>query len=202
MADPPARAEHVVVVFWTACADSVNEKDTPTLFKLAKEGTTFANNHCVFVSSTEVNGTALAQAATHAQPASWQLRISPRNRSAQAFSTESEEASRKRTSCRTALHRLATVAEIVRRGGGGPHCRSKPVRDWRTEARGAGATMAGVLYQASAAASLKTQLVNARGEFPKTPTPRPRPIARRCLDHKALVENMWPTACRGFRCFG
>src|SRR5712672_1676284 len=61
MADSSARAEHVVVVVWDGLRpDSVNEQDTPTLFTLAKEGTIFAQNHCVYISSTEVNGTAIA----------------------------------------------------------------------------------------------------------------------------------------------
>src|SRR5260221_13199252 len=61
MADSPARAEQVVVVVWDGLRpDSVNEQDTPTLFTLAKEGTIFAQNHCVYISSTEVNGTAIA----------------------------------------------------------------------------------------------------------------------------------------------
>src|SRR5437868_5573979 len=60
-AEPPPKVEHVVVVIWDGLRpDSVNGQDTPTLSKLAKEGTTFANHHCVFISSTEVNGTALA----------------------------------------------------------------------------------------------------------------------------------------------
>src|SRR5579872_3884899 len=55
------RVEHVVVVIWDGLRpDSVNERDTPTLFKLAAEGTSFTNHHCVYPSSTEVNGATLS----------------------------------------------------------------------------------------------------------------------------------------------
>jgi arylsulfatase A-like enzyme len=55
------RAEHVVVVVWDGMRpDFVNEGNTPTLFKLAQEGVTFTRHHPVYVSSTEVNGAALA----------------------------------------------------------------------------------------------------------------------------------------------
>jgi arylsulfatase A-like enzyme len=59
---PMAHAsEHVVVVVWDGLRpDSVTEADTPTLAKLAKSGVFFANHHAVFLSSTVVNGTALA----------------------------------------------------------------------------------------------------------------------------------------------
>ncbi len=40
--------------------DSVTEADMPNLWKLSREGTFFANHHPVWVSTTEVNGTALA----------------------------------------------------------------------------------------------------------------------------------------------
>ena len=55
------RAEHVVVVVWDGLRpDSITEEGTPTLFKLARDGVFFARHHCVFPSSTEVNGTAIA----------------------------------------------------------------------------------------------------------------------------------------------
>lgn len=57
----PAPTEHVIVMVWDGLRpDSVTEQDTPTLFRLSKEGTFFAHHHPVYLSSTEVNGTALA----------------------------------------------------------------------------------------------------------------------------------------------
>src|SRR5262245_37183475 len=58
------KAEHVVVVVWDGMRpDFVTEQDTPTLHRLAREGVFFRNHHPVFLSATEVNGTALATGA-------------------------------------------------------------------------------------------------------------------------------------------
>src|SRR5207244_4057524 len=57
-------AKHVVVVVWDGMRpDFVSETNTPALHELASRGVFFQNNHCVYVSSTEVNGTALATGA-------------------------------------------------------------------------------------------------------------------------------------------
>lgn len=63
---PPAgqaagKAEHVVVVVWDGMRpDFVTERLTPTLYRLARSGVFFTNNHSAYLSSTEVNGTQLA----------------------------------------------------------------------------------------------------------------------------------------------
>src|SRR5215510_1545794 len=55
------QADHVIVVVWDGMRpDFVTPQYTPTLYELARRGTFFARNHCVYVSTTEVNGTALA----------------------------------------------------------------------------------------------------------------------------------------------
>lgn len=55
------KAQHVVVVVWDGMRpDFVSESNTPTLYKLAHDGVWFENHHPVFVSATEVNGTAIA----------------------------------------------------------------------------------------------------------------------------------------------
>src|SRR3954462_9131468 len=55
------KAEHVVLVVWDGMRpDFVSAQYTPTLYDLAQRGTFFANHHAVYVSSTEVNGTAMA----------------------------------------------------------------------------------------------------------------------------------------------
>ena len=64
-ADPAApsggAARHVVVMVWDGMRpDFVTEKNAPALFQLAREGVTFRNHHPVYVSSTEVNGAAIA----------------------------------------------------------------------------------------------------------------------------------------------
>ena len=58
------KARHVVVIVWDGMRpDFVTESNTPTLWQLAREGVTFQNHHPVYLSSTEVNGTALATGA-------------------------------------------------------------------------------------------------------------------------------------------
>jgi predicted AlkP superfamily pyrophosphatase or phosphodiesterase len=54
------QAEHVVVVVWDGMRpDFVTAQYTPALDELAKRGTFFKNHHSSYVTSTEVNGTAL-----------------------------------------------------------------------------------------------------------------------------------------------
>jgi hypothetical protein len=58
------RARHVVLTVWDGMRpDFVTQSNTPTLYEMAREGVTFQNNHPVFISATEVNGTALATGA-------------------------------------------------------------------------------------------------------------------------------------------
>lgn len=55
------KAEHVVVVVWDGMRpDFINETNTPTLYQFARDGVLFQNHHAVYLSSTEVNGTAIA----------------------------------------------------------------------------------------------------------------------------------------------
>ena len=63
-AEAQPRAKHVVVIVFDGLRpDSVTEADMPTLYRLAHEGTSFAHHHPVYLSTTEVNGTALATGA-------------------------------------------------------------------------------------------------------------------------------------------
>src|SRR4051812_19143924 len=56
-----AGERHVVVVVWDGMRpDFVSERNTPTLWKLAQDGVTFAHHHSVYVSATNVNGAAIA----------------------------------------------------------------------------------------------------------------------------------------------
>lgn len=59
-----AATRHVVVVVWDGMRpDFVSPQHTPTLHEFARRGTFFRRHHCSYVSSTEVNGTALATGA-------------------------------------------------------------------------------------------------------------------------------------------
>ena len=57
----PAKSEHrVVLVVWDGMRpDFVTDQNTPTLWKLAREGVTFRNHHAAYPSATMVNGTAM-----------------------------------------------------------------------------------------------------------------------------------------------
>ncbi len=55
------KAEHVLVVVWDGMRpDFVRPQYCPTLYSLATNGVFFRRNHCAYISSTEVNGAALA----------------------------------------------------------------------------------------------------------------------------------------------
>ena len=59
-----ANERHVVVVVWDGMRpDFVSPENTPNLVRLSEEGVSFSRHHPVFLSSTEVNGTALATGA-------------------------------------------------------------------------------------------------------------------------------------------
>ena len=58
------KAKHVVVIVWDAMRpDFVTEENAPTLARLVRGGVWFENHHAVYLSSTEVNGTAIATGA-------------------------------------------------------------------------------------------------------------------------------------------
>lgn len=55
------KAEHIVVVVWDGMRpDFISLEHTPALHRLAQEGVRFQNHHSVYLSSTEVNATAIA----------------------------------------------------------------------------------------------------------------------------------------------
>ncbi len=55
---------HVVVIVWDGMRpDFISREHTPALWQLAQDGVMFANHHPVYISSTEVNGTAIATGA-------------------------------------------------------------------------------------------------------------------------------------------
>ena len=58
------KAEHIVVVVWDGMRpDFMTEQYTPALHQLAQEGVFFQNHHPVYLSATEVNGTAISTGA-------------------------------------------------------------------------------------------------------------------------------------------
>ena len=61
---PNGSAEHIVVVVWDGMRpDFITPQYCPNLYALAMNGTFFRRNHPVFISTTEVNGAAIATGA-------------------------------------------------------------------------------------------------------------------------------------------
>src|SRR5437763_10329219 len=57
-------SRHVVLVVWDGMRpDFITEKNSPTLYKLAQRGVFFGHHHSVYLSATEVNGTAISTGA-------------------------------------------------------------------------------------------------------------------------------------------
>jgi len=55
---------HVVLVVWDAMRpDFLTEKNAPNLWDLCRGGVTFSKHHSVYLSATEVNGTAISTGA-------------------------------------------------------------------------------------------------------------------------------------------
>src|SRR6267142_1059358 len=55
------KAEHIVVVVWDGMRpDFIRPQYAPNLYALATNGVFFRRHHPVYISSTEVNGTAIA----------------------------------------------------------------------------------------------------------------------------------------------
>src|SRR2546423_15151822 len=61
---PKGKAQHVVLVVWDGMRpDFITPQYTPTLYRMALQGVFFKNHHPLYISSTEVNGTAMATGA-------------------------------------------------------------------------------------------------------------------------------------------
>ena len=62
---PNGTAQHIVVLVWDGMRpDFVTPQHCPNLYSLAANGTFFRRNHPVYISTTEVNGAAIATGAT------------------------------------------------------------------------------------------------------------------------------------------
>ncbi len=61
VAEAAGKAHHVIVVVWDGMRpDFITPELTPNAWRMASGGVTFANHHPVYLSATEVNGTAIA----------------------------------------------------------------------------------------------------------------------------------------------
>jgi arylsulfatase A-like enzyme len=191
------KAQRVVIVVMDGLRrDSVIEADMPNLSKLAKEGTFFAAHHPVYVSSTEVNGTALA---TGMRPehsgVTGNREYLPNVELLQPVDTQGEWAAWKGDQVTGGKWINAkTLPQLVRAGGGKTVIAgTKPVamlwdRSWE------GRTVEQpTLYDGNTIPSaLKDLLVHAYGPIP--PSKDNRFFANKDQDHwttRALTEKLW-----------
>jgi arylsulfatase A-like enzyme len=112
---------HVVVVVWDGMRpDFVSEQTTPTLWKVAREGVTFRNHHPVYLSATQVNGTALVTGVYPGKSsiiANYEYR--PEIDSRRSISVESPTVVTKGDEVSGGKYiSVPTIADLVQRAGG------------------------------------------------------------------------------------
>jgi predicted AlkP superfamily pyrophosphatase or phosphodiesterase len=118
--DAATNSRHVILVVWDGMRpDFITERNSPTLYKLAQRGVFFAHHHSVYLSATEVNGTAISTGAYPAHDgiignSEFRPAIDP----AKPTHTEVVAAVRKGDQLTRGQYiRLPTLAEIVRGAG-------------------------------------------------------------------------------------
>jgi arylsulfatase A-like enzyme len=192
----PLPARHVVVVVFDGMRpDLVSAETTPNLWRLAAAGVFFAHHHPVYLSSTEVNGTAIATGAYPARsfvianvdfrpPIDGQASIAIE---APAIIRRGDEVS--------GGHYLGapTVAEILQaRGWSTAVAGSKQVallHDRRRRANGPGVSP--VVYEGAALPpALELDLSQALGDFPPIPDDQDK-MARDAWTTRALTSVLW-----------
>jgi len=190
---PPHR---VVVVVWDGMRpDFISAETTPNLWKLAAEGVFFTRHHPVYVSATEVNGTAIA---TGAQPAhsfvianvDYRPAINPQN----AIAIEAAEVIRRGDEV-SGGHYLGrpTVAEILHQHGWRTAIAgSKPIAMLHDRSRRPNLPDASpVLFEGSTLPPfLERGLVDMLGEFPPIADDKDK-IARDAWTTRALTRSLW-----------
>jgi arylsulfatase A-like enzyme len=187
------KARHVVVMVWDGMRpDFVTEQNTPTLWELARGGVTFKHHHPVYLSATEVNGTAISTGAYPAHDGivankEYRPEINPLT----ATHTEALGAVRKGDELTHGhyLH-MPTLAEIVRQAGRKTAVAgAKPVallldRADRTAAKSGANVFAGQTLPAD----LLEAMTNRYGGFPKAVATKP---TRNDWTTLALLDSLW-----------
>lgn len=200
---PKPKAEHVLLCIWDGMRpDFITAENTPNLHALVQRGTFFAENHSMWITTTEVNGTVLATGAfprnsTIIANREFRPRINPKS----AVATEDPEVIKKGDEL-TGGHYVAvpTVAESVRAAGGSVAIAgTKGVALLHDRASERPATPSSVtLFHGDAyPTSATAPLVAALGAFPKwVPDFKdPKPNAEQnAWTRRALVEQMWKDA--------
>ncbi len=185
----------VVVVFDGMRPDFISAENTPNLMKLAEGGVFFAHHHPVYVSSTEVNGTAMATGTYPARSTvianvDYRPRIDgqlPINVEVPAIIRKGDEVSGGR------YIEAPTVAEILHSHGlGTVIAGSKQVALLHDRARRPNDPGSSpVLYEGAAMPpSLEAPIGQAMGDFPPIPADQDK-IARDAWTTGALLDFLW-----------
>jgi len=189
-------AEHIVVIVCDGLRpDSVTEKNMPVLYKLSREGVTFAHSHSVYPSSTEVNGAALATGvfpAVSGIAANREYRpaINPRR----AIPTESREATRGGDRLTGGKYLgAATIAETVQAAGfptAVAGTKNVVVLHDRSEKRDSRAASQSCVIAAGEAlpSEMDAAIVKAQGAFPPIAFPN---TAQDVWTTKSLIQFGW-----------
>ena len=193
---PATTANRVVLVVWDGMRpDFISPELTPNLSRLAAEGVRFAQHHPVYLSSTEVNGTALA---TGAWPANSGVIANddfrPAIDSQNVVSMQVPAVVRKGDSV-SGGHYLGrpTIAEILHREGldtaiaGAKQVALLHDRGMQPQ----GADRSSLVFQGEALpVALSAELVKTLGEFPLG-SMNDTKFTRDTWTTRALIEGLW-----------
>jgi arylsulfatase A-like enzyme len=193
------KAAHVVLVVWDGMRpDFITADGTPTLYALAQSGTRFARNHSVYITSTEVNGAAIATGCYPGRNGILANReYRPEVSITRIFATEDANAVRILDALRGGAYlRIPTLAERVQKAGHRTAVAgTKPVallhdrNHIRTASQGSTILFAGKSFPAEAARRIAGRI----GKFPEYPSAEflaPN-TAQNEWTTRALVEELW-----------
>ena len=191
------KAEHLVLVVWDGMRpDFITAENTPNLHALAKGGTFFAHHHSVYITSTEVNGAALATGCYPNRTGILANReYRPEIDPLKPFGTENAQAIALGDSLRGGKYiRINTIAELVQQAGHRTAIAgTKPVTLLHdrspTKAHGSAMIFAGKSYPEDLAKNLAPTL----GTFPDYPAPgtvAPN-TGQNAWTTRALTEQLW-----------
>ena len=194
-----AKAEHVVLVVWDGMRpDFIRADTTPVLHALATRGTFFGNNHSVYITSTEVNGTAIATGCYPGRTGILaNVEFRPDIHPFHPVATEHPQSCRRGDEVRAGKYvRVPTLAEIVQRAGHRTAIAgTKPVALLhdrgldRAASHGSTVLFAGKSNPPAALAPITAAL----GKFPSYPdveTLSPN-TAQNAWTARALTEQLW-----------
>jgi predicted AlkP superfamily pyrophosphatase or phosphodiesterase len=196
-----AQPKHrVVLIVWDAMRpDFVSEQNTPTLYKLSREGVSFAHHHSTYLSATEVNGTCLATGAYPVHDgviANTEYR--PELDLLKPIHTEALETIRKGDVLTKGKYLpMPTLPEIIRKAGGTTVVAgSKPVilladRSERATMKDGAVIFAGVTMPPS----LHDVITNKIGKFPPDQLTRP---TRNDWTTRATIDVLWANGLPDF----